>query len=276
MEQKLYNIKMRAARGGNHKKGGLHVSGAERIVNEEKIKETVDVLIERALNHSIAKADFLNISIEAIDNKEIKYIRSLPITTIKTDNFLQGRQDLIKLLVKLNLPLSTAHHLIELLVSAPPLRGAMLIDVHSLKRLENNLERGIRVTGMDWHEEINGQLSTLLDKHDLNNCHVKEAVALASKVANAPGIIAEICWSDDPHYTAGYLGSKKLGYVRFTHLKPKGLAKGGRIFCFDSRQASLEACFEWLENQIILINEVSPYLGMFPIEEYLKDCCIWK
>ena len=53
---------------------------------------------------------------------------------------------------------------------------------------------------------------------------------LASKVASVKGTIAELCWSDDPFYTTGYVASKKLGYVRIPHLKYEGDYRGGRVF----------------------------------------------
>lgn len=32
----LYSVKMRSAQGGPHEQGGRHISGAERILSEEK------------------------------------------------------------------------------------------------------------------------------------------------------------------------------------------------------------------------------------------------
>ena len=57
----LYSIKMRAAQGGDHKLGGQHISGAERILAEENLKKIAEAMIERALLHSRGKADFINL-----------------------------------------------------------------------------------------------------------------------------------------------------------------------------------------------------------------------
>lgn len=269
MHKNLYNIKMRAAQGGSHEKGGKHISGAERIVPEENILLTISHLLERSLTHSKGKADFINISLEEI--KEIEYIPSLPITTLEVNNYLEGRKCVIQCLKNIGLSHQQAHTILTNLIDGPDIRGAMLIDIHSLKRLEPNLNRGVRATGMDWDQNIYLPLNSLLDREGINNNHVREALALASKVARAPGIIAELCWSDDPEYTTGYVASEKCGYIRITHLKPPGVNRGGRVFCFDSTQATLEECINWLENQVIIINEIKPFLGKFPIKDYFKE-----
>ena len=43
----LYSVKMRSAQGGPHEQGGRHISGAERILSEEK-KEERGVIISMA------------------------------------------------------------------------------------------------------------------------------------------------------------------------------------------------------------------------------------
>ena len=48
---------------------------------------------------------------------------------------------------------------------------------------------------------------------------VKEALMLASKAASWPDVIAEVCISDDPDYTTGYIASKELGYLRIPNIK---------------------------------------------------------
>ena len=56
--------------------------------------------------------------------------------------------------------------------------------------------------------------------------HYEEAIVLATKVANCPGIIGEICISDDPEYVTGYVSSKEIGYRRITKMKRMGSEKG--------------------------------------------------
>ena len=48
----LYSVRMRAAQGGPHEKGGHHISGAERIVKLEEVGAIAQSLADRALYHS--------------------------------------------------------------------------------------------------------------------------------------------------------------------------------------------------------------------------------
>ena len=66
------------------------------------------------------------------------------------------------------------------------MRGAMLIDVDRLIRLEPDKKRGISATNMD-QERMKGDIIG----NEKN--HYEEAIVLATKVANYPGIIGEIC-----------------------------------------------------------------------------------
>lgn len=72
-------------------------------------------------------------------------------------------------------------------------------------------------------------------------------------MANAPGIVAELCISDDPDYVTGYVGSLELGYVRIMKLKEMGDPNGGRIFLFDSSKASAEECIDFLQKKKVLV-----------------------
>ena len=48
----LYSVRMRAAQGGPHEKGGHHISGAERIVKLEEVGAIAQSLADRALHQS--------------------------------------------------------------------------------------------------------------------------------------------------------------------------------------------------------------------------------
>ena len=104
------------------------------------------------------------------------------------------------------------------------MRGAVLLDADTLERLEPDLERGVRATMMDAAESDSGAHCSPCKNH------YAEAMVLAAKVANAPGLVAELCISDDPDYVTGYIASKTLGYVRIAPLKKVGSPFGGRIF----------------------------------------------
>jgi 6-carboxyhexanoate--CoA ligase len=79
-----------------------------------------------------------------------------------------------------------------------------------------------------------------------------DALALATKNALC-GVVAEICISDDPDYTVGYIASPRLGYIRISPIKDKNLPLGGRIY-FVERE-SLEKIIHCLRKKPILIKE---------------------
>ncbi len=265
MKEVLYSIKMRS------EKDNLHISGAEKIVFENKIEETVHKLINRALNHSKGKANTINIKVENIDNKDIEYIPPLDIKTVLVDNYMKGRECAVDVLQKLGISSKKAIEVVNILKESKPMRGAILLDINTMERLEKDFDRGVRVTNIDWDNKVIEDLNKELELKGLQNDHVKEALALASKVANAPGMVAELCWSDDPDYTTGYVASKTGGYVRITNLKAFGDCFGGRVFCFDSSKASVEGCIEYLQQSITIINKIPSITEGIPYDEYTKE-----
>lgn len=269
--EKIFNVKMRAAKRGDHKQGGIHISGAERIVKKENLEKTVSELMKRAFNHSKGECDFINFSLQELNKEKIIKIPSLDIITIKVDDYKEGRKCAINVMNKSGIEKTKCEHILKLLEDSEDMKGAVIVDINSLKRLDNEADKGVRVTGMDWEGNNVHILEETLEKHNINNNHVKEAVALASKVISAPGIICELCWSDDPDYTAGYVASEELGYVRITHLKQHGDSKGGRIFCFDSSKAEINECINYLRKTVTLINTVPLINGEYTSDKYLED-----
>ncbi len=233
----LYSIKMRAA------KGDLHVSGAERILEQNDITAAVSALTERALHHGLGRADFINIKMEEVAPSQLQYLEVLPVSKRPAKTVEETYQIMKDLLCELGLE-AKADDLIELLRHNHPMRGAVLYDVATGSRLEPDHERGIRVTYMD----AAGETSASSCKN-----HFREALVLATKVVHAPGIIAELCLSDDPDYLVGYLASLKHGYVRLTPMKEMGNPHGGRVFIFDSSRAKAEETINYLEKQRVLV-----------------------
>ena len=191
----LYSIKMRAS------KGDLHVSGAERIIPHADIGSAVSALTERALHHGLGRADFINVKMEEVAPEKLEYLDALPVSKRPADTVEETYKIMKEMLCELGLE-AKADALIDLLRHNHPMRGAVLYDVATNSRLEPDHERGIRVTYMD----AKGAASNCSGKN-----HFREAIVLATKVVNAPGIIAELCLSDDPDYLVGYLASLKHG-----------------------------------------------------------------
>ena len=237
-----YSIKMRAS------KGGMHVSGAERIIPQQDISPAISALAERALHHGLGRADFINIKMEEVLPSELEYLDALPVSTRPADTIEGSFAIMRQILGELGLA-DKADELIDLFRHVHPMRGAVLYDIATGQRLEPDQERGIRVTYMD-AEGANSNNS--------NKDHFREAIVLATKVVNAPGIISELCMSDDPDYVVGYISSKQHGYVRLTPLKTVGDPHGGRIFIFDSRLAKAEDAIHYLEKQKVLVRGLPP------------------
>lgn len=233
----LYSIKMRAS------KGDLHVSGAERIIEQNDISGAVSALTERALHHGLGRADFINVKMEEVRPEQLEYLDALPVSKRPAQTVEETYQLMRSMLCELGLA-AKADELIDLLRHNHPMRGAVLYDVATSKRLEPDQERGIRVTYMD----AEGAASNSSCKN-----HFREAIVLATKVVHAPGIIAELCLSDDPDYLVGYLASLKHGYVRLMPMKEMGNPHGGRVFIFDSTKAKTEAAINYLEKQRVLV-----------------------
>jgi 6-carboxyhexanoate--CoA ligase len=83
---------------------------------------------------------------------------------------------------------------------------------------------------------------------------------LASKVASAGGVLAELCVSDDPDYTTGYLACRKLGYLRIPNIKRAGSRRGGRVF-FIKGDADLNGVISYLEEKPVLVTAASGING---------------
>ena len=127
------------------------------------------------------------------------------------------------------------------------MRGAMLLDADTLERLEPDRERGVRATNMD------SEPSPPADRKN----HFAEAIALASKVLAAPGVVGEVCVSDDPAYVTGYVATKD-GYHRISVLKKKGDPSGGRIFLYRGPRDAVGETIRFLEKQAVIVECPSP------------------
>jgi len=121
-----------------------------------------------------------------------------------------------------------------------------MVEAGTGRRLEADPLRGVRVTKFgDLTESAPG--TSLAHKK-----HHHEAVLLASKVAAAPGVLAELCISDDPHYTRGYVCADGV-YTTVTNVKADGDPNGGRVILVDTTRADPTTITAWLENHPVLI-----------------------
>lgn len=234
-----YAVKMRAS------KDDAHLSGAERLVKKEQILPISQSLIRCALNHANGNADAVHLKIEALDASAVLKVSSLLVTEVSAANTDEAFAVLERLLRENGIPQPYAY--LELLRNAPPMRGAMLVDVRTLQRCEPDPKRGVRATYMDGEKTCFGT----------GKNHFREALILATKVSSAPHMVGELCISDDCNYTTGYFASKKSGYVRIPNLKAHGDPHGGRIFLYNgTTTVDLEETVRYLERQAVIVTDL--------------------
>ena len=222
----LYSVKMRSAQGGPHEQGGRHISGAERILSEEKIEQAIVAMLHRAQKHQRGMADFISLKVEAVKTADIFYRPLLPLSSCQADSVMAGRKAAAEELVKAGVSTEAAAAGISRIINLrDSMRGAMLLDADTGLRVDSLGERGD---------------------------HVREALVLASKVASAVGVVAELCWSDDPEYVTGYVASAKYGYKRIPVLKEYGNPIGGRVF-FVEQGTDVQKLITYLQDQVVLI-----------------------
>lgn len=252
----LYSVRMRAAEGGAHEKGGNHISGGERLVPFEKVEETVQALVRRALTHEIGRPDFLNVTVELVPAKSVRGLTALIGSKRMVGSIVEGRDVAVELLGKVGISEVVARQAVQLIAegAAPgggAMRGAMVLDADTGERLELDQARGVRVSQIDWQPETLAGWHDAVRPYGIANERIAEAMALATKVVNATGVVAELCWSDDPSYVAGYVAAKELGYVRIPHLKELGSALGGRVY-FVRGLEDVRAFYEELQRPMLV------------------------
>ena len=236
----FYSVKMRAAR------GGAHISGAEKIVPAASVPKVTSALVLRALAHEKGVPDFVNLKVEAQPGPLLR-LKALPVTTHETATAAEGRAVASRLLAEAGL--ARVDEILARFAESHALRGAMLLDADTLERLEPDPARGVRATYMD--DAASLEKGTAGGKN-----HYAEAIVLATKVQHAPGIVGEICVSDDPGYVTGYVATRALGYRRITTIKEKGDPNGGRIFLYRGPREGVAETIRFLERTPVLVTDV--------------------
>lgn len=218
---------MRASKMVNDKP--LHISGAEGIYDEDMLQGMIRDYYLRAVHHSRGRPDNIVITVERIEEKPID-VSILPVSTLSCSSPHEAKVAAIETLLRSGVSKRAARIAFDIINSKTTMRGAALVKADTGLRLEPDKERGVRVSRLGINRDTERRLSRRLQRQGINTKTVKEALILASKVASCDGIIAELCVSDDPDYTTGYVASKKTGYVRITNLKEEGSLIGGRVF----------------------------------------------
>lgn len=250
MPSDLFSLKMRASNGARH------ISGAEKIIEPAAVPAHLQSLLDRAMHHANGEPDFVNFKLERLPADSILHLDALPVRSLTADTPEGGLALMRDLLASLGV--ARAAEIVELLRSVRGMRGAVLLDADTLERLEPDPARGVRATMMDAFRDGNEPPASPVKNH------YAEAVVLAAKVANAPGIAAELCISDDPGYVTGYIASKSLGYVRISPLKESGSPAGGRIFLYRGAREDVPRTIEFLEKRPALVHGIRPLPSVQP------------
>ena len=245
----FFSVKMRASR----ERDGVreHISGAEHMVAASEVPELARDLVLRAQNHSKGVPDFINIKVEEVEEASCLRLKALPVRSLSCETAQEGlalARDLLR-----EAGVADPDAVVRLMPKAGTLRGAMVLDADTLERLEPDRERGVRATNMGRAEDTHAGTT---------KNHYAEALVLATKVANAPNIVAEICISDDPDYVTGYVASKSLGYVRILRMKEMGSPEGGRIFLYRGPREELSATLVFIERKPVLVEDLPEKPGV--------------
>jgi len=259
----MFSIRMRASKrtgtrgeglGASQKLKAIHISGAEGIYGEQKISEICNEYIKRALSHSRGKPDEIVITIEKIEQKP-KKIPLLTVTTLKCASPEEAKKIITQRLESLGISRRAIESGFVVLNSRRTMRGAALILAKSGKRVEPYRERGVRVSRIGIDKLTERNLLKELSRKKINTVNlirVKEALAIASKAAFSPIVIAEICISDDPDYTTGYVASREFGYLRMPNIKKEKEMRGGRVF-FIGESADVSGLISYLERKPVIV-----------------------
>ncbi len=251
----------------NSKLAEIHISGAEGLYEVSEIQKVVKKYIERARKHSKGMPDKITVTIEEIKQRP-GVISSLPVATVHSKRPAESKKIAIKLLQSFGVSKTAMDKAFEL-IRYGNIRGAVLITAEKGDRLEPDKERGIRVSRLGIDQAAFKVISAKLSRHGLNTDTVKEALILASKVASCKNVVAELCVSDDPFYTTGYIASKKFGYIRIPNIKEKGSKSGGRAF-FVKDGVSVEEIIHYLKKVPVIIRNITSCRGITSIDEILN------
>lgn len=245
----MYSIKMRSSVNLQGKE--VHVSGAEKIISEKNLEQNIVEMVRRALIHTRGKAEFINLKIEELDDKCIKKINALSVCEIDSSNPSEAKTFITEMLKYIGV--INTDYVFETLRESYDLRGAAIFGLKSNQRIDSAYTRGIRATYMDYENSETSYKNQF-----------KEAIVLATKVAHAPGIIGEICISDDPECTTGYFASKSLGYIRIYNIKKFGDCNGGRVF-IHNEECRLEETVNFIQNEKVIVCNIKNSNDKFTI-----------
>jgi 6-carboxyhexanoate--CoA ligase len=245
------SVRMRA------ESAGAHLSGGERLVPAAHGPAVARSLLLRASHHAEGMATRVVLTVDVVEERDIRRVPALRVRTLPMPSVCAGREESRRLLGAAGVSGAAAERALALLTrGANPdggnMRGALLMEKDTGERLEEDPCRGVRVSVVDMAPGDRAWLQAAV-RGRVTGDRFRDALILASKVAAVEGIVAELCWSDDPTYTAGYVASRTLGYVRLCPLKEPDVPLGGRVYFVNTSCFERDADIRFLESVPVLV-----------------------
>lgn len=245
----------------------VHISGAEGIYPEKLVRAVVQEYIDRARDHPKGRPDRIAVTIEKL-HETPKKISALPVITLKCSSPVYAQSHIRRLLATAGISSRALDTAFSIVQGGTTMRGAALVHVLSGRRLEPDISRGIRASRLGITPAAEKKLSRVLQRCGIDTQTVREALVLASKVSAHRDIVAELCISDDPDYTTGYVASSDRGYVRVPHIKKRNSTAGGRVF-FLKDAVDVLSVVRYLERTPVLVASVRPCSGKASVHEII-------
>lgn len=264
----LYSVRMRAF------SNDRHLSGGEDLVRRNALGDRLLSLVEQGLSSSKnggTEIPSLNIRVEPVPETDIVPSTLLPVYCLQSSSH-EDTLSFLRMLLNAEPPRLSVPgkiffgHFLNLLAGADEkLSGATFVLPSGERIIPDHT--GVRVT----HFGILPHLrQTLLREASIHPAgpgrRFIEALQIASKIMSHHAPESEVCVSDNPEYTTGYIALKGFGYIRLPHIKPEGRAWGGRMIGLSS-EISLSAQSEladFLSRAPVLFVDRSP---LFPSED---------
>ncbi len=230
----FYSVRMRASMAGRH------LSGGEDLLEEEGLESGIHRLLLQGLgscDRSSRQELSLSIKVEGVRESALKRCALLPVRQLASDNPETTRsflEEALRALLKEKSGASeTARKVLEqvrlfLEPGYPAEWGATLMS--SSGKIISLPDGGVRTSHIGILPTVRKQLMEEAQSAGITGRRFPEALMLATKVTAHPLVLLEVCLSDDPGYTTGYIATQKTGYIRLPHLKPEGHPGGGRIY----------------------------------------------
>ncbi|MEO5357384.1 MAG: 6-carboxyhexanoate--CoA ligase [Nitrospirae bacterium YQR-1] len=257
----LYSIRMRA------QNEAVHVSGAEDIVTAQRLQNTTASYLNRALMHQPEK---IVITVEKIESEPLR-LTLLPVVTCDIQTAGDAPEAVKTILSTLEISDKAVCSAISALYSDTNISGAYIISAKTGKFLCSGAEMPVRVSRFGLLDSLAGEFADYLKNHGLTHYRVKEALLLASKVCSCDEVVAEICVSDDPEYSTGYVASKRHGYIRIPNIKEHGNPYGGRVI-FLTEDAGVQRVRGYLEKTPALFDALPEIKGVKKLNEIIGSC----